>query len=75
MSRSYCPLPRSYGWSWGVPVFRGEFSRFVCVSEVSFGSLAVGVPLDYLVRVFGPNLNLRLILNISTNTINTKLIY
>jgi len=31
MSRSYCPLPHSYGWSWRVPVFRGELSRFVCV--------------------------------------------
>jgi len=39
------------------------------------GSLAVGVPLDYRVWVFVPNLNLRLILNLSTNTINTKLIY
>jgi len=75
MSRSYCPLPHSYGWSWRVPVFRGEFSRVVCVCEVSFGSLAVGVPLDYRVCVFEPNLNLRLILNLSTNTINTKFIY
>jgi len=38
------------------------------------GSLAVGVPLDYRVWVFVPNLNLRLILNLSTNTINTKLL-
>jgi len=50
-------------------------SRALCVCEVSFGSLAVGVPLDYRVWLFVPNLNLRLILNLSTNTINTKLIY
>jgi len=54
---------------------RDEFSRFECVCEVIFGSLAVGVPVDYRVWVFGPNLNLRLILNLSTNTINTNVIY